>query len=131
MTDAAKPADTEFDVVVDANRAAALATAAGLPADRIPLTYPAMWLFSEPVEALVAAALGPDAVPIHVGQQFRYARPLQTGETYRLKVAIGSAKAADKPVLPIDMSAYDQGGEKVLEGRTTIALHPASAEVAP
>lgn len=127
MTNTANPVSTEFDAVVDANRAAALAAASGLAGDRVPLTFAAMWLFAEEVETLIARTLGPATVPIHVGQQFRYLRPLRIGERCRVKVDVAPLQSADRAMLALDMTVSDTAATTVLEGRATIALQSASA----
>ena len=119
----------DFAVEVDRPRVDAFAASAGLPADPVPMTFPACWLFEPPLRALVAGLLG-NGVPVHVSQRFRYAQSIVVGGRYRVHVDVSEARIQNRPGLSVDLTAADDSGRVAVEAHSSIVVHDRAPEAA-
>ena len=116
--------EVDFEAVVEPERAGRFAEILGLARDTVPLVYPAFWLFEPATRALLEAAGGAGAVPIHVGQTFRFAEPLVQGDAYRVHVAARRSEMRGKPSLVVDITARNAAGDTIVEARSTVLIQP-------
>lgn len=112
-----------FTVMVDADEARAFAEALGLPAAAAPPpTFAIRFLFHPAARAALAAFTPADGtLPIHIGQRFRYHRPLRPGET--LSCTLAAAAAEDgRPFALVRLALTTPAGEAVCEAESEIAM---------
>jgi hypothetical protein len=91
-SDASAAALGPFRVSVDREREAAFRREIGFASredDVAPASFPAVWLSSPEIHAIIARELADeDVVPVHESQNFSYVAPLRVGESYELNVAL-------------------------------------------
>ncbi len=69
-------------------------------ADAVPLTFPMRWLtLPEIRRALMKLVVESDLVPVHESQTFDYAKPLETGVSYRLEISGHRASPPDRLIV--------------------------------
>jgi len=112
-----------FTVAVDPDEVRAFAEALGLPASPTPPpTFAIRFLFHPAARAALSAFTPADGtLPIHIGQRFRYHRPLRLGET--LCCALGAAPAEDgRPFALVRLELTSLAGEAVCQAESEIAM---------
>jgi hypothetical protein len=122
MSDAlARPLAT-VALAVDAAEIDTFAAALGLPASPVPPTFPIRFLFHPEIRAALAAFLPADgSLPIHVGQRFRYNRPLVLGETLTCAVSATPPDGA-RPFALVRLDLSDATGAAVCRTESEIAI---------
>ena len=112
-----------FTVTVDATDIGDFAEALGLATStNPPPTFPIRFLFHPAARAALAAFIPADgSLPIHVGQRFRYRRPISPGET--LSCALSAEPAGSgRPFALVRIEITSLSGEAVCEAESEIAL---------
>ena len=112
-----------FTVTVDAAEVRDFAQALGLePSAAPPPTFPIRFLFHPTARAALLAFMPAEgSLPIHVGQRFRYQRPLSPGET--LSCALSAAPAdSGRPFALVRIELTTVSGEAVCAAESDIAL---------
>lgn len=107
---------------IDAAEVEAFAEALGLPASPIPPTYPIRFFFHPEIRAALAAFVPADgSLPIHIGQRFRYERPLVVGDRVTCSV---SATPPDptRPIALVRLDVRDAAGAPVCQAESEIAI---------
>lgn len=122
MSDAPVGALATVTLRVDAAEISAFAETLGLPASPVPPTFPIRFLFHPEIRAALAAFLPADgSLPIHVGQRFRYQRPLVVGET--LTCAVGATPPdGARPFAIVRLDMTDGTGAAVCQAESEIAI---------
>lgn len=122
MAEAVGEALASFTVTVDNADVEAFAASLGLPASPIPPTFAIRCLFHPAVRSALAKFLPDDgSLPIHVGQRFRYHRPLVPGEM--LGCTLTATPAADgRPFALIRLDLADAAGAPVCRAESEIAI---------
>lgn len=109
-------------LTVDAQEVGAFAAALGLPTSPIPPTFPIRFLFHPAIRAALAGFLPTDgSLPIHVGQRFRYQRPLIAGETLTCVLSALPPDAA-RPLALVRLDMTDAAGAAVCHAEAEIAI---------
>lgn len=122
MSDALAGPLATVTLTVDAAEIRAFAETLGLPASPVPPTFAVRFLFHPEIRAALAAFLPADgSLPIHVGQRFRYHRPLVAGE------ALGCALSAvppdgTRPFALVRLDITDVAGATVCQVESEIAI---------
>jgi hypothetical protein len=94
--------------------ASATAIEAGAPDDdRVPATFPAIWLWHPLAQAAVADAASGKA-PVLTAQRFEYRQTLGVGRTYTFEID-RYADAADPDAFRIEAVVHTQDGEVAAE----------------
>lgn len=107
---------------VDAAEISVFAETLGLPASPVPPTFPIRFLFHPEIRAVLAAFLPADgSLPIHVGQRFRYHRPLVVGETLTCAVSATPPDGA-RPFALVRLDMTDGTGAAVCLAESEIAI---------
>lgn len=112
-----------FTFTVDAEDVLAFAAALDLPASSAPPpTFAIRLLFHPAARAALAAFMPTDgSLPIHIGQRFRYHRPLRAGEA--LSCAVGAAPAGDgRPFALVHLAVTTPDGDAVCETESDIVI---------
>lgn len=122
MSDALAGPLATVTLSVDAAEINAFAQALDLPASPVPPTFPIRFLFHPEIRAALAAFLPADgSLPIHIGQRFRYRRPLVAGET--LTCAISATPPDDaRPLALVRLDMTDGTGAVVCQAESEIAI---------
>ena len=123
MTAAVLKPLASFTVVVDPDEVQAFAEALGLPASPTPPPTFAIRFLFHPAARAALAAFTPDdgTLPIHIGQRFRYHRPLCPGET--LFCALSAAPAeGGRPFALVRLELTTPAGEAVCQAESEIAM---------
>lgn len=125
-TDAPGAALGPFRVSVDKEREAEFRREIGLASrgnEVAPVTFPAVWLSSPEIHAIIAHALADeDVVPVHESQNFAYVAPLRVGESYELNVALRRDQTPPRLVVEATVAALD--GEPRLRIETMLRIVP-------
>lgn len=122
MSDALAGPLATVTLSVDAAEIGAFAEALGLPASPVPPTFPIRFLFHPDIRAALAAFLPADgSLPIHVGQRFRYRRPLVAGETITCAVSATPPDGA-RPFALVRLDMTDGTGAAVCQAESEIAI---------
>jgi hypothetical protein len=109
-------------LTVDAAEVGAFAAALGLPASPIPPTFPIRFLFHPEIRGALAGFLPADgSLPIHVGQRFRYHRPLVPGETLACAVS-ATPPDGGRPLAVVRLEVTDTAGAAVCQADAEIAI---------
>lgn len=109
-------------ITVEPEEVRAFAEALGLPVSPVPATFPIRFLFHPAIRTALASFLPADgSLPIHVGQRFRYHRPLVPGETLLCAV---SAVPADgtRPFALVRLEVSEPAGAPVCQAESEIAI---------
>ncbi len=107
---------------VDTAEISAFAETLGLPASPVPPTFPIRFLFHPEIRAALAGFLPADgSLPIHVGQRFRYHRPLVAGETLTCAVSATPPDGA-RPFALVRLDLTDGTGATVCQAESEIAI---------
>jgi acyl dehydratase len=100
----------------------AFAETLGLPSSPVPPTFPIRFLFHPEIRAALAAFLPADgSLPIHVGQRFRYRRPLVAGETLTCAISAAPPDGA-RPFALVRLDIADATGAAVCQAESEIAI---------
>lgn len=109
-------------LIVEASEIEAFAEALGVPASPIPPTFPIRFLFHPEIRTALAAFLPADgSLPIHVGQRFRYQRPLVAGETLTCAVS-ATPPGGGRPFALVRLDTTDATGATVCQAESEIAI---------
>jgi acyl dehydratase len=109
-------------LTVDAAEVEAFAEALGLPASPVPPTFPIRFLVHPGIRAALAAFLPADgSLPIHIGQRFRYHRPLAIGDRLTCTVSAAPADQA-RPFALVRLEVSDGTGAAVCRAESEIAI---------
>ena len=76
-----------FLVRVEHERVEAYRRSVGAPVDTLPAAFPICWLGQAEIRSAVEQACA-GCVPLHEGQMFEYARPLEIARDYRLSLSL-------------------------------------------
>ncbi|MDQ0467257.1 hypothetical protein [Labrys wisconsinensis] len=82
--------------------------------DRVPATFPAVWLWHPRAQAAVAGVGGEGKAPVLTAQRFSYRQALRIGETYRFEID-RRGDAADPDAFVIEAVVQTLGGEVAAE----------------
>ncbi|MBM3619860.1 MAG: MaoC family dehydratase [Alphaproteobacteria bacterium] len=122
MSDAAAGPLATVTLRVDAAEIDAFAETLGMPASPVPPTFPIRFLFHPEIRAALAMFLPADgSLPIHVGQRFRYHRPLTAGETLTCAVSATPPGGA-RPFALVRLDVSDGTGAAVCQAESEIAI---------
>jgi hypothetical protein len=122
MSDAvARPLAT-VTLTVDPAEVRIFAETLDLPASPVPPTFPVRFLFHPEIRAALAAFLPADgSLPIHIGQRFRYRRPLVPGESLSCAVSATPADGA-RPFALVRLHVTDGSGAMVCQAESEIVI---------
>jgi len=88
----------------------------------VPPTFPIRFFFHPGIRAALAAFLPADgSLPIHIGQRFRYHRPLVVGEALTCTVSAAPADQA-RPFALIRLDVSDGTGAAVCQAESEIVI---------
>jgi len=122
MAEAVGEALATFTVTVGSADVEDFAASLGLPASPVPPTYAIRFLFHPVVRSALAKFLPDDgSLPIHIGQRFRYHRPLTPGDT--LACVLSATPVGDgRPFALIRLDLVDAAGTPVCRAESEIAI---------
>jgi hypothetical protein len=116
-----------FWVRTERTRVEAFKRSVGGNGEAVPAAFPICWLGEPEIRAIVEKACR-GRLPLHEGQTFDYARPLEIERAYRLSVSL--SEEADPPRLALRGEVTTQAGEPCLRMETLLRLvAPAPAEL--
>jgi hypothetical protein len=92
----------------------------------VPAAFPICWLGEPEIRAAVEKACG-DRLPLHEGQTFDYARPLEIGAEYHLSLSL--SEEADPPRLALKGECRTAAGELCLRVETLLRLVAPAVEL--
>ncbi len=122
MSDAVAGPLATVTLGVDAAEIEAFAETLDLPASPVPPTFPIRFLFHPEIRAALATFLPADgSLPIHIGQRFRYHRPLVAGETLTCAVSATPPDGA-RPFALVRLDITDAIGAVVCRAESEIAI---------
>ncbi|MBV9834371.1 MAG: MaoC family dehydratase N-terminal domain-containing protein [Alphaproteobacteria bacterium] len=88
----------------------------------MPPTFPIRFFFHPAIRAALAAFLPADgSLPIHIGQRFRYHRPIVVGETLTCNVSTMPADQT-RPFALIRLDVSDGTGAAVCQAESEIVI---------
>lgn len=91
----------------------------------VPAAFPICWFGRPEIRAAIKAACG-QRLPLHEGQTFEYARPLEIEAEYRLSLSL--CEQTDPPRLAVHGEVSTPAGELCLRLETLLRLVPPSLE---
>jgi hypothetical protein len=109
------------EAVLEFRRETGWASAEGPP----PASFPVVWLQEPAIRQKIRSMTEGFGLPVHVAQQFVYAQPLQTGQTYML--TLDATREADPLRLSIAGEIREPEGALVAEVFSVLRLAQAPA----
>jgi hypothetical protein len=108
-----------FLVRAERERVEAYQRRTGAPGEGIPAAFPICWLAQPQIRQAIEQACG-DRVPLHEGQMFEYARPLELGRDYRLSLVL--REELHPPRLALEAKVETADGKPCLRMETLLRL---------
>ena len=104
------PIEARIEPADVAAYAGATAIDGGVPnLDRVPATFPAIWLWHPQAQAAVADAAAGGKAPVLIAQRFEYRQTLSVGQTYTFEID-RYADAADPAAFVIEAVVHTPDG---------------------
>jgi hypothetical protein len=86
------------------------------------LTYPITWLLHPAIKDAVLTCIGPRRIPVHVGQEITYGRPIEAGCSYCLAVTLVDAEGPGPERILVRGEVSTVGGEGVCSLAATLLI---------